>query len=93
VEGQDLPRWEYRYLKNALRRDHTTEVDVLLCTSDNAFIWDGTDGKQPLEQFPINRKEISEYDVILLGDVNPTIFTTEQITLIRDFVREGGGFI
>jgi hypothetical protein len=93
VEGQDLPRWEYRYLKNALRRDHTTEVDVLLCTGEGNFIWDGTDGKTPLEQFPINRKEMSEYDVLILGDVNPVIFTSEQVNLIRDFVREGGGFV
>jgi len=93
VEGQDLPRWEYRYLKNALRRDHTTEVDVLLSTTDGAFLWDGTDGKPPLEQFPVNKKEISEYDVIVVGDVNPVIFTTDQVNLIRDFVREGGGFI
>jgi hypothetical protein len=93
VEGQDLPRWEYRYLKNALRRDHTTEVDVLLATSDGAFLWDGTDGKQPLEQFPISKKEISEYDVLMFGDINPQIFTADQVNLIRDFVREGGGFI
>jgi uncharacterized membrane protein len=93
VEGQDLPRWEYRYLKNALRRDHTTEVDVLLSTSDGTFLWDGTDGKTPLEQFPVNKKEISEYDVIIVGDVNPVIFTADQVNLIRDFVREGGGFI
>jgi uncharacterized membrane protein len=93
VEGQDLPRWEYRYLKNALRRDHTTEVDVLLSSSDGTFIWDGTDNKQPLEQFPINKKEINEYDVLIFGDVSPGIFTPEQVILVRDFVREGGGFI
>ena len=94
VEGQDLPRWEYRYLKNALRRDHTTEVDVLLATGEGAFLWDGTDGKQPLEQFPIHKREIAQYDVLMLGDVNPTtIFTSDQVNLIRDFVRDGGGFI
>lgn len=93
VEGQDLPRWEYRYLKNALRRDHTTEADVLLATGDGAFLWDGTEGKPALEQFPVTRKEISDYDVLIFGDVNPAIFTSEQVVLIRDFVREGGGFI
>ena len=93
VEGQDLPRWEYRYLKNALRRDHTTECDVLLATSDGAFLWDGTEGKTPLEQFPINKKEISEYDVIIFGDVSPSIFTADQVKLLQEFVREGGGFM
>ena len=93
VEGQDLPRYEYRYLKNAMRRDHTTEVDVLLATADGTFIWDGTDGKTPLEQFPMNKKEISDFDVVILGDINPVIFTNEQINLVRDFVRDGGGLI
>ena len=92
VEGQE-PRWEWRYLKNAMRRDRTTEVDVLLCSGESTFIWDGTDGKTPLEQFPVNKKEISEYDVLILGDVNPVIFTSDQIVLIRDFVRDGGGLI
>lgn len=93
VEGQDMPRWEYRYLKNALRRDHTTECDVLLATADGTFLWDGTEGKVPLEQFPINKKEISEYDVIIFGDVSPSIFTAEQAKLLQEFVREGGGFM
>src|SRR4029077_19776024 len=66
---------------------------VLLATSDGTFLWDGTDGKTPLEQFPVNKKEISEYDVIMLGDVSPVIFTNEQVTLISEFVREGGGLI
>ncbi len=93
VEGQDLPRWEYRYIKNALRRDHTTECDVLLATSDGGFLWDGTEGKEPLQNFPINKKEISEYDVIIFGDVSPSIFTQDQARLLQDFVREGGGFM
>lgn len=93
VEGQDLPRWEYRYLKNALRRDHTTECDVLMATADNTFTWDGTDGKTPLDQFPINKREIGEYDVIIFGDVSPSIFTGDQYKLLKDFVSEGGGFM
>ncbi len=93
VEGQDLPRWEYRYLKNALRRDHTTECDVLMATSDNTFLWEGPEGKSPLDQFPINKREISEYDVIIFGDVSPSLFTTDQFKLLQDFIREGGGFM
>ena len=93
VEGQDLPRWEYRYLKNALRRDHTTECDVLMATADNTFTWDGTDGKTPLDQFPINKREIGEYDVIIFGDVSPSIFTADQFKLLKDFISEGGGFM
>jgi uncharacterized membrane protein len=93
VEGQDLPRWEYRYLKNALRRDHTTECDVLLATSENTFLWDGTEGKAPLEQFPTTKRDMAEYDVIIFGDVSPSIFTADQLKLLQEFIREGGGFM
>lgn len=91
VEGQDLPRWEYRFLKNALRRDHTSEVDVLLATSEGEFLWDGTDGKEPLQTFPQLKKEIEDYDVLILGDINPVIFTAKQMALISEFVHDSGG--
>jgi len=93
VEGQGLPRWEYRYLKNALLRDHTTEADILLATEDATFIWEGSPGKSPLDSFPVNDKEMNEYFVLILGDVSPAIFTQDQMKLIRKFVREGGGLI
>ncbi|MBI3828212.1 MAG: hypothetical protein HY291_01765, partial [Planctomycetes bacterium] len=92
AEGQDLPRWEYRYLKNALIRDHTTEADVLLATGDDQWIYDGTPGKSPVG-FPATKKEFIEYDVIILGDINPVIFTSDQIKHLQEFVREGGGLI
>ena len=93
VEGQDLPRWEYRYLKNALLRDHTTEADILLATNDETWIWEGSPGKSPLDSFPLNKKEMNEYFVLIIGDVSPSIFTQDQMKLIREFVREGGGLI
>lgn len=93
AEGQDLPRWEFRYLKNALLRDHTTEADILLATGEDTWIWEGTAGKQSLSAFPINKKEFNEYDVIMLGDINPVIFTSDQIKRLQEFVREGGGLI
>jgi len=91
AEGQDLPRWEYRYLKNALLRDHTTEADILLATGDNTWIWDGTAGKEALKEFPNTEKEFSQYDVIILGDINPVIFNSEQLKLLQRFVGQGAG--
>ncbi|MCW8131875.1 MAG: hypothetical protein KIS92_16125 [Planctomycetota bacterium] len=92
AEGQDLPRWEYRYLKNALIRDHTTEADVLLATNEEQWIYDGSPGK-PAVSFPQEKKDFGEYDVIILGDINPMIFTKDQIARLQEFVREGGGLI
>lgn len=93
VEGQDLPRWEYRYLKNALLRDHTVEADVLLTTADGRFLWEGSPGKVPLDSFPVNEREMEPYHVLILGDVSPAIFTADQQKLVQKFVREGGGLV
>jgi hypothetical protein len=97
VEGQDLPRWEYRFLKNALLRDHTIEADVLLTLTSGdgaSFHYEGTKGRPRLESYPVNKEQLHDkYDVLILGDLDPSLFTRDQVNLIQDFVREGGGLM
>ena len=60
-----VPRWEYRYLRNALHRDPGVEVDSLL------FHPDLGPGRGPgyIQEFPVDREQWTGYDVIFLGDV------------------------
>lgn len=61
---ESFPRWEYRYLRNALERDPGVEVDCLL------FHPGGTgpgQGKGYLASFP-EKDALSAYDVVFLGD-------------------------
>lgn len=60
-----LPRWEYRYLRNALARDPGVEVHSLLF---HPGMKPGG-GRNYLPAFPSTRDAISRYDVIFLGDV------------------------
>lgn len=60
-----LPRWEYRYLRNALARDPGVEVHSLLF---HPGVKTGG-GRNYLASFPNTREAISRYDVIFLGDV------------------------
>ena len=92
VEGQDLPRYEYRFLKHAMMRDHTLQVTSLLAQSDGTFFYDGN---YPADGYPETEKDLFEkYDVIIIGDVDPEIFTEKQLELTRKFVGEhGGGFM
>ncbi len=86
------PRYEYRYLKNALLREETMEVSVLLLEADEAFVQEGT---YPIRRFPDTPEELSRYDVVLFGDVDPRggWLTAAQMTMLLDFVgHEGGGF-
>lgn len=60
-----VPRWEYRYLRNALARDPGVEMNCILFHPDM-----GTgSGKNYLPEFPGTKELISKYDVIFLGDV------------------------
>lgn len=72
VEGR--PRWEYRYLKNALIRDNTLEVWCYLLDADLNFKQEvslSLAASDPgLKRFPSDLKELEKFDVIILGDVD-----------------------
>jgi hypothetical protein len=95
VDG--YPRWEYRYLRNALLRDKTMAVSCLLASSGPGFL---PDGNKPLPSasanlpghFPTTIEQLMEYDVLILGDVDPQYFSDAQLQLINEFVSRGGGF-
>lgn len=98
VEG--YPRWEYRYLKNALVRDKSMQVDVWLASADANFPQEGTPGRLPLTEFPAEKKQLAEYDVIILGDVNPHNLGTHALTasqvwenLVTVVEELGGGLV
>jgi len=62
---ESFPRWEYRYLRNALERDPGVEVNCLLFHPDLEMIGGG---RGYLEEFPAEDR-LTSYDVIVLGDV------------------------
>lgn len=90
VEG--YPRYEYRFLKNALLREPTIQLSVLLIEADEQFVQEGTD---PIRRFPETPEELNRFDVVLFGDVDPQggWLTTAQMNMLLNFVgNEGGGF-
>jgi len=89
VEGG--PRWEYRFLKNALVRDESLLVSCLLASAEYGFIQEGT---LRTDRFPNSPEDLFKYNVVILGDVDDTMFTTRQIDLMKEFVeRLGGGMV
>jgi uncharacterized membrane protein len=95
VDG--YPRWDYRYLKNALIRDKTVEVSCLLASADFNFLQEGNKplpsaGRNIAGHFPDTLEQLMEYDVIVLGDVDPKYFSDNQLQLMNEFVNRGGGF-
>jgi uncharacterized membrane protein len=88
---EDLPRWEYKYLSTALYRDPTVQVSLVLNSADTQFVPEGT---LPIRAFPPTRDQLFAYDVLIIGDVDRRMFSSEQLAWINEFVRvKGGGLI
>jgi len=82
-----LPRWEYRFLRNALSRDPTVKVDCLLLHPSMKV----GGGQDYIDRFP-KRDELSNYDVVFLGDVGigPNELTEENCNDLKGLVEEQG---
>jgi hypothetical protein len=91
------PRWEYRYLKNSLIRDTKILTHCLLTSADEGFPQEHTRGadhplfKQPLQEFPKELKALLEFDVVILGDVEPGRLGPDAAKNLELFVTEFGG--
>jgi len=84
----EFPRWETRYANMMLKRDKRVDLDTVFVASREG-------GKLPIgdkkDEFPATREALFAYHILILGDVNPRHFSTEQLQNLRDFVIERGG--
>ncbi len=97
VEGQR--RYEYHFLKTLLERESnrikgnkTIQLHVLLLDADPGY---ARSDRSALVEFP-TRKELEEYGVVILGDVDPQATPRmpkmeEHLKDVADFVKERGG--
>jgi hypothetical protein len=89
VEG--LPRWDFRFLKNAMRRDNglggrkkEDEPDILL---------DAELKRKPADQpsgYPTTLDELAEYHTVILGDVAPDRLPPGFVELLVEGVEQKG---
>lgn len=82
---EELPRYEYRYLKNAVLRDTSLEFACLLLSADEP-----SEGNIPIKTFPKTEKELFDYDIVILGDVPRSAFSEAQLESLRRFVEDRG---
>lgn len=78
------PRWEYRYLRNALERDPGVEVTCLLFHPELPGVGGG---RGYIDEFP-SEAELSRFDVVFVGDVGvePEQLRLEDAALLRQLV-------
>ena len=82
---ETLPRWEYRFIRNALSRDPGVKVDCLLL---HPQLGKG-DGPDYITEFPEKLEDLQKYDVVFVGDVGigEGGITVEQADLIKGLVE------
>ncbi len=84
---ESYPRWEYRYLRNALSRDPGIDLACLLFHPGLTKVGGGN--KDYIKQFPAGLDELSKFDVVFLGDVglDDGQLTNEQCRLLKGLVE------
>jgi uncharacterized membrane protein len=89
-EGE--PRFEAKFLRRAVDGDDNLRVVTLLRTSENKFYRVGVDDAEELaDGFPRTREELYRYRGLILGSIEASFFTGDQLRMIGDFVSERGG--
>ncbi|MGE3172772.1 MAG: hypothetical protein AB7O97_09100 [Planctomycetota bacterium] len=95
---EDLPRWEYRYVHNGLKRvDPSIQMQAVMFDASPKFVQEHSAEVPPLEDIPRTEKELLQYHVVLIGDLAPErIAPTEDgirswLEMLVRFVEFGGG--
>lgn len=82
------PRWEQRYLRNLLLREGSIESSALILALDRRYT---QEGNIEIDALPDSLERWAEYDVVVLGDVSPEVFTYEQLAQLKEHVSVRGG--
>ena len=89
-EGE--PRFEVKFMRRAVADDDNIQLVVLQRTAESKFLRLDVDDASELEfGFPSERSELYRYRGLVLGSVEASFFTHDQLTMIADFVSERGG--
>ena len=95
-EGE--PRHEVAFIRRALHEDQNIALAVLVRSAENKFqslIVDPDEsfgGEQELfGGFPRTREQLYRYSGVILGSVEASFFTADQLRMLADFVSQRGG--
>lgn len=83
---ESTPRWEFRFLKNALSRDRGVRVNCLLKHQG----MEHAEGVNYISHFPQTKAELSDYDVVFIGDIGISSdgITVDDATMLRGLVEQ-----
>lgn len=90
VEGE--PRYEMRFIRAAVEADSNLQLVSLQRTAENKFLRLSVDSADELATgFPKSRAELFRYRAIIVGNIEASFFTHDQLAMLADFVNVRGG--
>lgn len=90
LEGE--PRFELKFIRQAVEDDKNLQVVTLLRSAKDKFLRMSVDDSVELSSgFPKTREELFTYRAIILGSVEASFFTVDQLRMLSDFVSVRGG--
>ena len=90
LEGE--PRPELAFLRRAVAADSALQVVGLVRTAEHKFLRLGVrDSLELLGGFPTRREELFRFRAVVLGSIESSFFTGEQLRMLSEFVSRRGG--
>jgi hypothetical protein len=90
MEGE--PRPEFAFLRRAVAADSALQVVGLVRTAQHKFLRLGVrDSLELLSGFPTRREDLFQFRAVVLGSIESSFFTGEQLRMLSDFVSQRGG--
>ena len=89
-EGE--PRFEVKFMRRAVEDDENLQLVTLQRTAEGKYLrLSVTDSTELQFGFPTTREELYRYRGLVLGSVEASFFTHDQLRMMADFVSERGG--
>jgi len=90
VEGE--PRPEFAFLRRAVAGDSAVQVVGLMRSAEQKFLRLGVrDSLELVNGFPSRREDLFQFRAIILGSVESSFFTGDQLRMLQEFVSQRGG--
>lgn len=90
LEGE--PRPEIAFTRRAVSADSALQLVVLLRSAERKYLRLGVrDSLELAAGFPTSREELFQYRGLILGSIEASFFTPDQLRMIGDFVSQRGG--
>ena len=89
------PHFEVKFIRRAVDDDKNLQLVLLQRTAENKYFRGDVDSRDELAAgFPKTRDELFAYRGLILGSIEASAFTGDQLRMIADFAdRRGGGLL